>query len=58
MHISEVIESLEAQIVAKKGWLETFGWGAKKRPDHEIAVKERELKALEEAVKRLKREAG
>lgn len=58
MHISEVIESLQAQIIAKKNWLETFGWGPKKRPDHEISVKERETKALEEAVRRLKKEAG
>lgn len=47
----EALESLSAQIRAKSVWLDTFGWGAKKRPAHEIAVKETELEALKMALK-------
>lgn len=47
----EAMESLSAQIRAKSVWLDTFGWGAKKRPAHEIAIKETELEALKMALK-------
>lgn len=50
----EAMESLSAQIRAKSVWLDTFGWGAKKRPTHEIAVKEIELEALKMALEIMK----
>jgi hypothetical protein len=47
----EAIDSLSAQIRAKSVWLDDHGWGAKKRPAHEIAVKETEIEALKMALR-------
>lgn len=46
----EMADALEKMAYGKAAWLSDFSAGKKKRPDHEIQNKQRELEVLRQAV--------
>lgn len=46
---AEMADELALQIASKAAWLADFSSGPKRRPQHEIQTKERELRVLEQA---------
>jgi hypothetical protein len=46
----EMAEELNKLVIGKATWLQEFSEGRRKRPDHEIAAKWRELAVLKQAV--------
>lgn len=46
----EMTEALEGMAYSKASWLSDFGAGKKKRSDHEIQNKQRELAVLRQAI--------
>jgi hypothetical protein len=51
-------DELDKLVYSKTTWLGDFAQGAKKRPDHEIEVKRRELAVLRQAAEDYRRAAG
>lgn len=45
----DMADEFDRMTYSKRTWLETFSHGSKKRPDHEIQDKRRELAVLEQA---------
>ncbi|MBZ3691008.1 hypothetical protein [Phyllobacterium calauticae] len=46
---SEMAEELNKLVIGKASWLQDFSQGKRKRPDHEIETRWRELKVLKQA---------
>lgn len=46
---AEMADDLDKLVYGKTCWLADFGGGRKKRPDHEIETKRRELAVLRQA---------
>ena len=46
---AEMVDEISKMIWSKRTWLDDFGSGRNKRPDHDIETKERELAVLEQA---------
>ena len=44
--LADKIETIRANISAKRTWLQSFSQGRNKRPDHEIAHRRREVEVL------------
>jgi hypothetical protein len=47
---SEMADELNKLVIGKATWLQDFSDGKRKRPDHEIETRWRELKVLKQAV--------
>jgi hypothetical protein len=47
---NEMAEELNKLVIGKATWLQEFSEGRRKRPDHEIEAKWRELAVLKQAV--------
>ena len=47
---SEMAEELNKLVIGKAAWLQDFSGGKRKRPDHEIEARWRELAVLKQAV--------
>lgn len=46
---SEMAEEINKMVWSKQTWLDEFSTGAKRRPDHEIETRARELEVLRQA---------
>lgn len=46
---AEMAEEMSMLVWSKQTWLDDFGSGRNKRPDHEIQIKQRELEVLQQA---------
>jgi hypothetical protein len=46
---AEMAEEIGKMVWSKHTWLETFSSGSKRRPDHEVVAKARELTVLQQA---------
>ena len=46
---SEMAEEINKLVWSKQTWLDEFSTGAKRRPDHEIETRSRELEVLQQA---------
>lgn len=55
---SEMVAELGKMIWSKQAWLDTFSSGVKRRPDHEIETRQRELSVLKRAEADYRRAAG
>lgn len=47
---AEMAEELQKLVIGKTTWLADFSSGSRKRPDHEIETRRRELNVLKQAV--------
>lgn len=48
-HSSYMADEMDKLVYSKTVWLADFSQGPKKRPDHEIEIKQRELAVLRQA---------
>jgi hypothetical protein len=46
---AEMADEIAKMVWSKQTWLDDFGSGRNKRPDHDIETKQRELAVLEQA---------
>lgn len=46
---AEMAEEVSKMVWSKRTWLDDFSSGAKRRPEHEIQTKARELEVLQQA---------
>ncbi|MHA6645660.1 hypothetical protein [Mesorhizobium sp. A623] len=46
---AEMAEEISKLVWSKQTWLDTFSSGSKRRPDHDIETRERELAVLQQA---------
>lgn len=46
---AEMAEEISKLVWSKQTWLDTFSNGAKRRPDHDIETRQRELAVLQQA---------